>query len=265
MRFICLLAAGLLVLFIAGALAGLLFQLPFYQVPSTLAAPETLFALRLTLLTSGAATLIALVLGVPSGYLLARQNFKGKVLIDTLIDLPMIMTPLVAGVGLLFLLSNDMIRHVLDALGIELLFTPWGAVLAQALIAAPIMARTSRSAFAAMDGRYEQAAQTLGLKPYQVFLRISLPMVRPMMLSGVVLCWARAVGEFGATLMVAGATRFKTETLPIAVFLNMSSGELGIALVSAWLLIMTGFIVLLVMRWLWPPLCFEHPPARIGA
>lgn len=264
MHFICLLPTGLLVLLILGVLAGLLCQLRLSQILTTLATPEILFALRLTLLTSGAATVIALMLGVPSGYLLARQTFKGKVLIDSLIDLPMVMTPLVAGVGLLFLLSNDSIHHTLDALGIELLFSPWGAVLAQVLIAAPIMARTSRSAFAAMDGRYEQAAQTLGLKPYQVFLRISLPMVRPVILSGLVLCWARAVGEFGATLMVAGATRFKTETLPIAVYLSISSGELGIALVCAWLLIMTGFMVLMMMRWIGSPLWADHPKARIG-
>jgi molybdate transport system permease protein len=265
MRYICLLPVGLLVLLIVGVLAGLLFQLPFSQTLATLAPSEILFALRLTLLTSGAATIIALVLGVPSGYFLARQSFKGKVLIDTLIDLPMTMTPLVAGVGLLFLLSNGAVRHVLDALGIELLFSPWGAVLAQVLITAPIMTRTSRSAFAALDGRYEQAAQTLGLKPYQVFLRICLPMARSVILSGVVLCWTRAIGEFGATLMVAGATRFKTETLPIAVYLNISSGELGIALVCAWLLIMTGFMVLLVMRWIGSPLWADHPAARMGA
>lgn len=248
MRAICLIPMGLLVLLIAGVLCGLLWQLPFSQIAGTLFTAEIMFAIRLTLLTSGAATAIALLVGVPSGYSLARESFKGKVLIDTLIDLPMTMTPLVAGMGLLFLLSHDVVRRVLSGLGVELLFSPWGAVLAQVLIAAPVMTRTSRSAFAAMDSRYEQAAQTLGLKPYQVFLRISLPMSRPVILSGVVLCWARTVGEFGATLMVAGATRFKTETLPIAVYLNISSGELGIALVCAWLLIMTGLVVLFVLR-----------------
>jgi len=264
MRYVCLLPVGLLLLLIAGVLVGLLLQLPLARIPATLAESEILFALRLTLLTSGAATVMALILGVPSGYFLARQSFTGKVLVDTLIDLPMTMTPLVAGVGLLFLLGNDAVRQALDLLGIELLFSPWGAVLAQVLITAPIMTRTSRSAFAAMDGRYEQAAQTMGLKPYQVFLRISLPMARPVILSGVVLCWARAVGEFGATLMVAGATRYKTETLPIAVYLNISSGELGIALVCAWILIMTGFLVLLTVRWIGSPVWADHPAARMG-
>jgi molybdate transport system permease protein len=264
MRYLCLLPVVLLVLLIAGVLAGLLVQLPLPRALATLDKAEFLFALQLTLLTSGAATLAAIVVGVPAGYFLARHSFRGKVLIDTLIDLPMIMTPLVAGVGLLFLLSQGPVRRVLEGLGIELLFSPWGAVLAQSLIVTPIMTRTSRSAFAALDGRYEQAAQTLGLKPFQVFLRICLPMARSVILSGVVLCWARAIGEFGATLMVAGATRFRTETLPIAVYLNISSGELGMALVCAWMLIMTGFLVLLLMRWIGAPLAAERSATEVG-
>ncbi len=250
MRYLSMVPTSLLILLILGVLAGLFFHLPLTGVLETLVCPEIRFALWLSLLTSGAATMIAVLLGVPTGHFLARQVFRGKILIDTLIDLPMTMTPLVAGVGLLFLLGSDTVRHCLDQLGIELLFTPWGAVLAQVLIAAPIMTRTSRAAFAAIDSRYEQAAETLGLRPGQVFRQVALPMARPVLLSGVVLCWARAVGEFGATLMVAGATRFKTETLPIAVYLNISSGELGIALVCAWLLIMTGFAVLLLLRWI---------------
>ena len=250
MRYASLVPTGLVVLLIVGVLAGLFLHLPFSEALATLASAEIRFALFLTILTSGAATAIAVILGVPAGHFLARRAFRGKVLIDTLIDLPMTMTPLVAGVGLLFLLGSDGVRHLLDRLGIELLFTPSGAVLAQTLIAAPIMTRTSRAAFTAIDTRYEQAAQTLGLTSYQVFFRVALPMARPVLLSGVVLCWARAVGEFGATLMVAGATRFRTETLPIAVYLNISSGEMGIALVCAWLLIMTGFLVLLVLRWI---------------
>jgi molybdate transport system permease protein len=265
MRYFCLLPLGLLVLLTVGVLTGLLIQLPLSQILTTLASEEIRFALCLTLLTSGAATGIAFFLGVPAGYYLARQSFRGKIIIDTLIDLPMTMTPLVAGVGLLFLLGNDTSRTVLDGLGIELLFTPWGAVLAQVLIVAPVMTRNSRGAFAAIDSRYELAASTLALSPWEIFLRISLPMARPMILSGVVLCWARAVGEFGATLMVAGATRFKTETLPIAVYLNISSGELGIALVCAWLLIMTGFMVLLAMRWIESPLWTDPTVKAIGA
>jgi molybdate transport system permease protein len=264
MRAVSLVPVVLLVLLIVGVLAGLFTHLPLSQALVTLASAETRFALGLTLLTSGGATMIAVALGVPAGHFLARQNFQGRCVVDTLIDLPMTMTPLVAGVGLVFLLGSDTVGHVLDGLGVELLFTPWGAVIAQTLIAAPIMTRTSRAAFSAIDTRYEQAAQTLGLTPGQVFLKVALPMARPVLLSGMVLCWARAVGEFGATLMVAGATRFRTETLPIAVYLNISSGELGIALVCAWLLIITGFGVLLLLRWIGAPPSNGQPMLRVG-
>jgi molybdate transport system permease protein len=256
-----LIPSALLAILILGVLGGLFLHLPFSQVPSILQSAEIRFALKLTLLTSGAATVIAGFLGIPAGHGLARRDFKGKLLLETLIDLPMTMTPLVAGLGLLFLLGSEPVRSVLDKVGIEMLFTPWGAILAQTLIAAPIMTRTSRAAFAAIDIRYEQAARTLGLTAGQVFFRVSLPMAWPVLLSGVILCWSRAVGEFGATLMVAGATRFKTETLPIAVYLNISSGELGIALVCAWFLIMTGFLVLLLLRWV--SASSVDPPDRV--
>jgi molybdate transport system permease protein len=158
------------------------------------------------------------------------------------------MPPLVAGVGLLFLFGNTFLGSHLALMGISLIFSPWGAVLAQTFIAAPIIARSSKSAFEEVSPRYEWAAQTLGLKPMGTFFRVTLPMARQGILSGIVLAWARAIGEFGATLMVAGATRMKTETLPIAVFLNISSGELGIALSCALILIAVGFIVLLILK-----------------
>ncbi len=249
MRYVCLISTTLLSLLIAGVMAGLLSLLPFARLPAILLSGEVVFALKLTLFSSFSAVFIGSLLGLPSGYFLARCDFKGKAVVETLIDLPMAMPPLVAGVGLLLLLGNEMVQKVLAVLGVELLFSPAGAILAQVFITAPIMTRTCRSAFTAVDFRYEQAAQTLGLSPSQVFLRVALPLARPTILSGIVLCWARAVGEFGATLMVAGATRFKTETLPIAVYLNISSGELGIALVCAWLLIMTGVVVLFFLRW----------------
>jgi molybdate transport system permease protein len=265
MRFACLAPVVLLGLLILGVLFGLISHVSPWKILTTLKNPETLFALRLTLATSGAATLLATLLGVPAGYYLARYPFRGKVLVDTLIDLPMTLTPLVVGVGLLFLLGNDLVAGATRTLGIQLLFTPLGAVLAQTFIAAPIMTRAGKSAFAAVDCRYEKAAQTLGLRPWQVFVRISLPIALPMILSGVVLSWARTVGEFGATLMVAGATRFRTETLPIAVYLNISSGELGIALACAWLLILTGFLVLLLLKWIGSPLVAGNPAAaRMG-
>jgi molybdate transport system permease protein len=160
------------------------------------------------------------------------------------------MTPLVAGVGLLFLFGEPWLSKALAQLGLYLIFTPWGAIAAQTFIAAPILTRSCRAAFKAVNPRYELAGQTLGLSGFQVFFMITLPMARQGILAGVILAWARALGEFGATLMVAGATRFKTATLPISVYLNISSGEVGLALACSWMLIIAGIILLITIKWI---------------
>jgi molybdate transport system permease protein len=240
----------LIVLFMAGVLAALLFHMTPSEISQAVSSAETLFALRLSLTTSLLAVLVSIILGVPTAYLLARRDFFGKAAIDTLLDLPLVMTPLVAGVGLLFLFGQKWLGGTLADLGLRLLFTPWGAVAAQTFIAAPILTRSCRAAFEAVDRRYEMAGQTLGLSPFRVFFVVTLPMARQGLLSGTILAWARALGEFGATLMVAGATRFKTATLPISVYLNISSGELGLALACSWLLLLTGLILLLVLKWI---------------
>ena len=240
----------LLALLVAGVLFALIFRLSFIELWAALCSEEALFALRLSLFASLFATAIALVLGLPSGYLLARHSFWGKTVLDTLLDIPLVMTPLVAGMGLLFLFGQTFLGKSLARAGIHFIFSPWGAVLAQAFIATPIVTRSSKAAFEEVSPRYEWAAQTLGLKPGRTFFQVTLPMAKQGIVSGIVLAWARAIGEFGATLMVAGATRMKTETLPIAVFLNISSGELGIALSCALMLIAVGFVILLALKWI---------------
>jgi molybdate transport system permease protein len=201
-------------------------------------------------MTSIAATFLSLILAVPAGYVLARTDFPGKAILDTFLDIPLVITPLIAGVGLLFLFGKNMLGARLGEWGIHILFTPWGAVMAQTFVASPIVMRSSRAAFERVGPRYEWAAATLGLRPWQVLFQLSLPLARQGIMAGTVLGWTRAMGEFGATLMVAGAIRFKTETLPIAVYLNISSGELGTALSCAWVLMATGFVLLLALRWI---------------
>jgi len=237
-------------LFMAGVPAALLFYVSPAEIFHAVSSAETLFALRLSLTTSLLAMSASVLLGVPTAYLLARRDFLGKATVDALLDLPLVMTPLVAGVGLLFLFGQKWLGGVLADLGLRLLFTPWGAVAAQTFIAAPILTRSCRAAFEAVDRRYEVAGQTLGLSPFRVFFKVTLPLARHGLLSGTILAWARALGEFGATLMVAGATRFKTATLPISVYLNISSGELGLALACSWVLLLTGLILLLSLKWI---------------
>ena len=237
-------------LFTAGVLFALFFRLSPAQIIWALGSSETRFALSLSLMTSISSILLSLLLGVPTGYILARKTFRGKALLDTFLDLPLVITPLVAGVGLLFLFGKTMLGDFLMERGINILFTPWGAIVAQTFVACPIVMRSSRAAFERVGPRYEWAAATLGMRPSEVFFQITLPLARQGILAGTILGWTRAMGEFGATLMVAGAIRFKTETLPIAVYLNISSGELETALSCAWLLIATGFLLLLALRWI---------------
>jgi molybdate transport system permease protein len=239
-----------LILFMAGVLAALIFQVSPAELYRAVSSAETLFALRLSLTTSVLAVSASIVLGVPAAFLLARRNFFGKSFVNLLLDLPLVMTPLVAGVGLLFLFGEQWLGKALAGFGLHVLFTPGGAAVAQTFIAAPILTRSSRAAFEAIDHRYELAGQTLGLSPFRVFCLITLPLARQGLLSGTILAWARALGEFGATLMVAGATRFKTATLPISVYLNISSGELGLALACSLLLLATGFLLLLALQWI---------------
>ena len=239
----------LVALAVVAVLFALAVQLSLGEFFSALSSKETLFALRLSLMTSLAAVGVALLLGVPSGYVLARCEFAGKTVIETLLDLPLVMPPLVVGVGLLFLLGPELLGGPLAAWGIRLVFSPWGVVVAQAFIATAIITRSSKATFEAVDPGYELAALTLGLGPVSVFGRITLPLARRGLASGAVLAWARCMGEFGATLMVAGATRFRTETLPIAVYLNISSGEVEIALSCALVLMAAAFGLLVILRW----------------
>jgi molybdate transport system permease protein len=237
-------------LFMAAVPATLLFYVSPAEILLALSSPETLFALHLSLTTSIMALSASIILGVPTAYMLARRDFFGKAAIDTLLDLPLVMTPLIAGVGLLFLFGQKWLGGALEELGLRILFTPWGAAVAQTFIAAPILTRSCRTAFEAVDRKYELAGQTLGLSPSRVFFKVTLPLARQGLISGTILAWARALGEFGATLMVAGATRFKTATLPISVYLNISSGELGLALACSWVLLFSGVILLFSLKWI---------------
>lgn len=245
----CLLSLLLLVLSVAGVAASLLGFLSPADHWRALTSPETRFALKFTLFTSATATALALLLALPGAYLMARKDFPGKQALDAFLDLPLVMPPLVAGLGLLLLLGESPVGRGLSALGLHLLFSPAGVVLAQTFVASFIVLRGAKAAFEAVDPKYESAGLTLGLSPWQVFWRITLPMAGQGIVSTAVMAWARAMGEFGATLMVAGATRMLTETMPIAVYLNISSGEPGIAIACALLLMAMGFTLLAALRW----------------
>ena len=184
-------------------------------------------ALALSLKVAGWATAITLVLGVAVGYVLARARFPGRDLLDTLLTLPMVMPPTVLGYYLLVLLGKRSTfgAWLHDSFGINLIFTWQGAVIAASIVAFPLVFKPARAAFEAVDGQLEQAARVLGLSESAVFFRVTLPLAWRGILAGVLLAFARALGEFGATLMVAGSIPGKTQTLSIAVYEAVQAGQ----------------------------------------
>ena len=193
---------------------------------SFLAEPAWI-ALRLSLKVALWATLIDLVLGVALGYLLARKRFPGRELLDALLTLPMVMPPTVLGYYLLVVIGREgMLGSWLrETLGINLIFTWQAAVIAAAVVAFPLVLKGARAAFESVDGQLEQAAQVLGIPPFGVFLRVTLPLAWRGVLGGTLLAFARSMGEFGATLMVAGSIPGKTQTLSIAVYEAVQAGQ----------------------------------------
>jgi molybdate transport system permease protein len=188
-------------------------------------------ALSLSLQVAGWATLLNLVLGIGVGYLLARKRFVGRDLLDTLLTLPMVMPPTVLGYYLLVLLGRNgwVGKWLQETWGINLIFTLKGAVIPATVGAFPLVLTPARAAFEAIDGQIEEAGRVLGISEIGIFLRVTLPLAWRGILAGVLLGFARALGEFGATLMVAGSIPGKTQTLSIAVYEAVQAGQDAVA------------------------------------
>lgn len=193
---------------------------------SLLAEPAWI-ALRLSLKVACWATLIDLVAGVAFGYLLARKRFPGRELLDAVLTLPMVMPPTVLGYYLLVVIGRHGVvgAWLQQHFGINLIFTWQAAVIAAAVVAFPLVLKGARAAFESVDTQLEQAAQVLGIPPFGVFLRVTLPLAWRGVLGGTLLAFARSMGEFGATLMVAGSIPGKTQTLSIAVYEAVQAGQ----------------------------------------
>jgi len=218
------------------------------NVLDSLQKPIVREALRLSLLTSLLTLLVVVVLGTPLAYLLARTRFPGKRALDTLVDLPIVLPPVVAGVALLMAFGRrGMFGDDLRAAGVELAFTTWAVVLAQIFVSAPFYIRAAKAGFQSVDVTLEQMAYTLGASRLRTFFRVTLPLAPPAVVSGGVLCWARALSEFGATMMFAGNFRGTTQTMPLAIMTAMES-ELFAALSISVILLAISFVTLLLFR-----------------
>jgi molybdate transport system permease protein len=233
-------------------LIGLLFRAPWSEFPDLLSDEVATDALRLSLLSSLAATAIAVVLGVPLAWLLARVVFPGRALVRGLVTLPLVLPPVVGGAALLFALGRRGLigGPLAEATGLLLPFSIWGVILANTFVAMPFMVITVEGALRSVDQRFEGAAATLGAGRWTVLRRITLPMIAPSLLAGTVLTWARAFGEFGATITFAGNLQGRTQTMPLAVFVALESDrDLAVALSLVMVLVALAVLIGLRERW----------------
>jgi molybdate transport system permease protein len=235
--------------FIFIPLAGLVVHLAPGDVFDALHQPAALTALRLSLLTTLIALVITLVFGTPLAYVLARGDFRGRSIADAIVDLPIVVPPAVAGLALLLVFGRTgTFAPLFSRFGITLSFTTTAVIMAQVFVASPFYIRAARAGFINVDRTLEAASSTLGMGPLRTFAFVTVPLARPALLGGAVLCWARALGEFGATIMFAGNLAGVSQTIPLAVYLNLEGGSLSIAIALSVIMIACSAAVVIVVR-----------------
>jgi molybdate transport system permease protein len=238
--------------FLVLPLAGLLVRTPWSTLGTRLAQPAILDALRLSLECATLATGLCLVFGVPLAWMLARAAFPGHRLIRALVTVPLVLPPVVGGVALLLALGRNGLagQWLYRWFGVSLPFTTAGVVVAEAFVALPFLVISVEGALRAADLRYEDAAATLGASRWTIFRRVTLPLIAPGIGAGSVLCWARALGEFGATITFAGNFPGRTQTMPLAVYLALESDPQS-AIVLSLVLLAVSVVVLTGLRGRW--------------
>lgn len=235
-------------LFFLVPLAALLLRLAPAQLLAHLVDRQVAQALQVSFITTAASLGITLVAGSPLAYLLARYRFPGRMVLDTLLDLPMVLPPAVAGIALLVAFGREgLLGHALAGVGVTIPFTTLAVVLAQTFVAGPFYVKTAATAFATVEREFEEAAAVDGASPRAVFQWITLPLVAPALLGGAVMTWARALGEFGATILFAGNFPGLTQTMPLAIYIGFEL-DLDVAVTLAVVLLAVSFAVLLLVR-----------------
>jgi molybdate transport system permease protein len=242
------LAALPLLLYLVAPILGLLARTTPGVWKAYVCCAQAALALRLSLVTATIATLVAVCVGMPVAYLLAHHRFRGRVLVDTLIDLPLVLPPAAAGFALLLLLGQQGLGNWLGQhFGIRIALTPVAVVLAQVFVASPFFVKQARAGFEAVPLELTSASRTLGASQARTFFLITVPLSSHALLAGVVMTWARALGEFGATLVFAGAFPGRTETMPIAIY-TAGTTNLPAAIALAATLAVVSFGVLVAAR-----------------
>lgn len=226
-------------------------SLPHGALFAALRLPLVRDALRLSLVTTAIALGVTVLLGTPVAYLLARYRFPGYGLLDSIIDLPMVLPPSVAGLGLLIAFGRrGLLGGPLEALGITLPFTTVAVVMAQCFVAAPFYIKAAKAGFAGVDRELEMVAATFGSSGWYTFTRITAPLAFPSLLGGIVMMWSRALGEFGATIFFAGNRQGITQTIPLAIFQEEQASHFDTALAMSAVLVCVSFAILVTVKWL---------------
>jgi len=239
---------AIFLLFIALPVVSLFLRISPEAFFRSLAEPVVLDALSLSLATATLSTMIVVLFGTPLALVNARRDYPGRELVDTLTDLPIVLPPAVAGIALLMAFGRrGVIGQYLDIFGIQIVFTTLAVVTAQVFVASPFYIRQARASFEAVDRLYEDAARTLGASPMTVALRITIPLARGGLVSGAILSFARALGEFGATIMFAGNFQGRTQTMPLAIYTTMQ-GDMNAAICLSIILVVISFAVISAVK-----------------
>ena len=251
-RTLTIISAGVLVtsvtLYLALPIVSLFFRTTPELFVSSLYDPGVTSALWLSLTTSVISLGIVILVGTPFAYIHCRNTYPGKIIVDTLIDLPLVLPPAVAGMALLVLYGRvGLIGRYLNMLGITLAFTTVAVIMAQIFVASPFYLRQAKSLFEQLDPAYEQTARTLGASPIRVFATITIPLTAGGLVSGAVMTFGRALGEFGATIMFAGNLPGVSQTMPLAVYIGME-GNFNIGLTISIMLVLISFAIMIAVR-----------------
>lgn len=236
-------------IFFGGLLLSLAGSTTRAQFWSLLGSEEILFAVKLSIFTATLATLAAVLVALPAAYALAHYDFPGKAVVDTLLDVPIVLSPIALGAALM-VFSDTWVGRSIERNVLTFVFEVPGLVLAQFTVVVALATRLLKSTFDMIDPRYVRVGRVLGCTGFQAFRKVTLPLARPGIVAAMILTWARAVGEFGASVTLAGATSMKTETLPIAIYLSFATADVEKAVAAIFVLVAIASAALLMLRWI---------------
>ncbi len=247
-RLFTIFIALLFALFLFAAITTLFLIPKPNEIIESIKSEEMAYSLKLSLVTASISTLLVMLFGIPIGYALSRFDFYGKSAVKSILDLPMAFPELVLGLALLLLFGRTTFGGALNSLGINVVFTKLGIIVAQFFTALPYTARVIYTAFESISKRYELVARSLGYGEFETFRKVTLPMARSGLFASTIIAFARSVGTFGSVLILAGGSYMNTEILPVTLYLNISYGNIGMAITSGIMLIIVSFTAILIFE-----------------